>query len=302
MKKPPDLIIVGAHKAGTTWLHSLLNTHPQIEMSFPKEPHYLVRHSCQSRLHTGVFSSDDYYSLWNHASKESLTGEASVLYLPYAAEAIKTIEDEFCRSPRIIICLRDPISRARSAFLDESLKNPQEVESLFSDAIERELRRGPKKLDGHESPTLRYIALSHYAEGVRAFQRAFGVEHVHIVESQELFCDPELVMKRLYAFLSVSWDDSWRGVSAQNVGQIQWSSRIVRRIMKAGPAVATRRAVKGGFPALHAKARDASVNQLTGPVEKIDPTLHSRLRALFSDDVAEIQELVTCDLSHWLAE
>jgi hypothetical protein len=39
-KKFPDFLIIGAQKAGTTWLHRNLQTHPQIWMPKEKELHY----------------------------------------------------------------------------------------------------------------------------------------------------------------------------------------------------------------------------------------------------------------------
>jgi hypothetical protein len=39
-KKFPDFLIIGAQKAGTTWLHRNIQTHPQIWMPKEKELHY----------------------------------------------------------------------------------------------------------------------------------------------------------------------------------------------------------------------------------------------------------------------
>ena len=36
----PDFLIVGAQKAGTTWLHRNLRAHPQVWMPHDKELHY----------------------------------------------------------------------------------------------------------------------------------------------------------------------------------------------------------------------------------------------------------------------
>ena len=36
----PDFLVVGAQKAGTTWLYRSLRTHPQVWMPREKELHY----------------------------------------------------------------------------------------------------------------------------------------------------------------------------------------------------------------------------------------------------------------------
>lgn len=49
-----DFICIGAAKAGTTWLHRVLNNHPQVELPDFKEVHYFdqVQIGQKHRLNT----------------------------------------------------------------------------------------------------------------------------------------------------------------------------------------------------------------------------------------------------------
>ena len=38
----PNLLVIGAHKAGTTSLHRYLDQHPEVAMSRTKELHFFV--------------------------------------------------------------------------------------------------------------------------------------------------------------------------------------------------------------------------------------------------------------------
>lgn len=79
-----DFVIAGAHKCATTTLHDLLDCHSRIAMSRPKEPHELRPHPPPPQS-TGVWDRDGYSSIYP-AGRNSVRGESSVLYLPYAEE------------------------------------------------------------------------------------------------------------------------------------------------------------------------------------------------------------------------
>ncbi|MBR40512.1 MAG: hypothetical protein CMA89_01290 [Euryarchaeota archaeon] len=39
-----DVFLIGVPKAGTTWLSNILNQHPEICLSDPKEPNFVATH------------------------------------------------------------------------------------------------------------------------------------------------------------------------------------------------------------------------------------------------------------------
>ena len=120
----------------------MLDKHPGIEMSSVKEPHYLARRGLDGRLPDVVSDRVRYESLWT-GDPSLLRAEASVLYLLFAEEVMRTIRREFDGQPRVVVSLRNPIDRARSSYLDVRLKNPMEQAPTFEAAVAREICRGP---------------------------------------------------------------------------------------------------------------------------------------------------------------
>jgi len=125
-KKAPDFIIIGAQKAGTTWLWKMLDQHPGTSLPPQKEIHYFGSSELYSR------GDDWYFSHFNGLDSSKVIGEASTSYfygpLPYWHNKSDQIEiDESLpiipelisqKFPDIkfIVILRDPVHRAISAY------------------------------------------------------------------------------------------------------------------------------------------------------------------------------------------
>ena len=68
----PNLIIPGAAKSGTSSLHEYLNLHPDISMSFKKEPHFFT---LTEKYEKGL---GFYEGMWNENKKGKYYGLAYV--------------------------------------------------------------------------------------------------------------------------------------------------------------------------------------------------------------------------------
>ena len=89
-KRLPNFLIVGAAKSGTSSLHNYLNQHKDIFMPSynnkgmkVKEPRFLIKDLVEHRLHNGIWSWEEYQSLFDSVKKEKAIGESTVLYLYY---------------------------------------------------------------------------------------------------------------------------------------------------------------------------------------------------------------------------
>src|SRR6185312_3684389 len=122
----PNLLIVGAAKAGTTSLHALINRHPAAFMSELKEPRFFAYEGERPEAFGGpdahilissiVKTRSEYERLFAGVTDERVVGESSPAYLysPVAATRIReTIPDA-----KIIVVLRDPAERAYSHWVD----------------------------------------------------------------------------------------------------------------------------------------------------------------------------------------
>jgi hypothetical protein len=126
----PQFFVAGAMKAGTTYLCSILDAHPDVFISKPREPfffdrddyvtqaHFLAECRGEWRRFDWSCSRDalltDYERLFESADNHTLCGEGSTSYMasPKAARRIS----EVVPHARIIFLLRDPVQRAYSAY------------------------------------------------------------------------------------------------------------------------------------------------------------------------------------------
>jgi len=107
----PNFFIVGAQKAGTSSIYSLLRSIPGIYMSPLKEPNYFSPNSPTRPSH----DKKRYAGLFGGVTDEIAIGEASPSYL-WDPDSPKLIHDAIPKA-RIIISLRDPVQRAYSQYL-----------------------------------------------------------------------------------------------------------------------------------------------------------------------------------------
>ncbi len=198
---PPDFIIVGAQRCGTSSLYAYLAQHPLIAPAARKEVHYFDLNYAK-----GI---EWYRSQFPPKTDPGvLTGEASPYYLfhPLAGKRCAEAVPE----AKIIVLLRDPADRAYSHYHHEVRKGREELS--FEEALDCEEER----LAGERErliadPAYRsraYQSYSYQARGVYADQlevwiEGFGRERMLIVESERLFEDPAAEYPRVLEFLGL---------------------------------------------------------------------------------------------------
>ena len=115
----PNLLIAGAQKSGTTWLHKLLAQHPDIAMSERKELNYFQRPESVYRANW-----DRYLDNWAGAT-ERWRGESTPHYFwccqpPFGPrgmpDAALRIKERLGDDLTALVLLRDPVSRAVSGY------------------------------------------------------------------------------------------------------------------------------------------------------------------------------------------
>jgi len=120
MARKPNLIIAGAQKSGTSWLHAQLRRHPDIFMPQLKELNYFNRLTEKD--------TEDYLAHFKEAGEEKYVGEATPHYFwkriedwpwcePPGKYDVATEMHRFLNSDaQLIFSLRDPVSRAVSGW------------------------------------------------------------------------------------------------------------------------------------------------------------------------------------------
>lgn len=186
----PDFVIAGGVRCGTTALHYVLQNHPGVAMSHFKEPNFFVFEGDAldfpwrlpprreaAIVERSVVHASSYASLFAHASKGMLRGEASPYYLssPGAPKRM------FQADPRmkIIIILRHPLDRAYSHFIQHVRQGYYNF-SEFGDVLAEEhsaLRDGRPAISPGAVP---YIEGSRYSVNLHRFYAQFPAECIRV--------------------------------------------------------------------------------------------------------------------------
>lgn len=103
------LLVIGAQRCGTTYLHALLDAHPDITMARPARPEPKVFLSANVVQRGADWYRSTYFA---HATNESVLGEKSTSYLEDGAAATRAAS--VLGSAEIVVQLRDPVARAVS--------------------------------------------------------------------------------------------------------------------------------------------------------------------------------------------
>jgi hypothetical protein len=200
------LLVIGAQRSGTTYLHHVLDQHPEITMARPAAPEPKVFLSDALVERGARWYQESYFA---HATDERLLGEKSTSYLedPAASARVAQMLD----APLILAVLRDPVSRAVSNWRF-STDNGYETRPL--DEALRSNLDGDRDWDPRATSVSPYAYLQRgrYASYLEPWLERFGAD-VHVMFFEELTAD-DAAVRRLYADLGVD-----PGHRAERVGQ-----------------------------------------------------------------------------------
>ena len=105
----PNLFVIGAMKSGTTSLHRYLDLHPEISMSWEKEPNYFLPEGSPG-VDQRVNDRKAYLNLFD--SGMSVRGESSTSYSRYPQlTGVAAATAAAAPQARLVYLLRDPIER-----------------------------------------------------------------------------------------------------------------------------------------------------------------------------------------------
>ena len=286
-RRRPNFFIVGAPKCGTTSLADWLRRHPDVCMSWPKEPHYF---SPNRKLSFGALS--DYERCFGHARAGQLAiGEASThtIYYPDAVERMLGYQPE----ARFIVCLRNPIEMAFSyhVHLLRRLRQPVADFALAWDS--------PAPIFSYYHPTdvpardyyRSQCALgTHYAR----LRRAVPEGRLLTVLLEDLVADPARELRRVTDFLGIA--PSRKPLPKSNPARVPRSPRLRQSVefmkqLEQGigwPALFPIRYLIDRF---NLKALPAAAG--------LSPAMQTILATHFEPEIAKLEALLGRDLTRW---
>ena len=292
----PNFVIAGAARCGTTSLYYYLKQHPEIGFPDKKEPKFFSA-KAQNFPHNGpgdhtvdramVHDFGEYEKLFQNLGKTQLVGEASSDYLYYHKTSAEEMYSVLGDIP-IILCLRNPIDRAYSAY--NNLVRDQRETLGFEEALASEEKRLSENWDWMWA----YKAGGLYAEQVETFQHVFS--NVKVILFEDLKEDADAIVKELFDFLGV---DSQMQVDTST--RYSHSGKAKNKLVaflsnRANPvAFALRRfALKLAPRSFLEKIASRSLEQ-----EGMSAAARLQLKTYFEEDVKRLEKVLGQSLEVW---
>jgi hypothetical protein len=214
----PDFLVIGAQRAGTTWIHLLLRQHKALWLPPVKELHYfdkpevsrtvaddkelrrviLLALYAPSLWHfpylLGKRNQDWYARLFRRArAKGLITGEITPAYA--------TLDDEVWRriyamnkKIKLVFVMRDPVDRVWSSINNTAKKNRLNGELTLATALKRAHLSGP-------------VLRSDYPDTIRRLESIFPADQLYFCFFDDLRARPTEFARGLLDFLGVDSGD-----------------------------------------------------------------------------------------------
>jgi hypothetical protein len=296
----PNFFIVGAQKSGTSGLSAWLARHPQVFMSFPKEPGYLAflergypytdgygRRSPPSEY--VVTDQSKYVGLFAAAKPlQTVRGEASTWYfhIPGVAERIR----RFSEDARILVILRNPADRAYSAWC-HARRDGLEPCDHFAQALEMEEARGEVEF------LLRYRRMGMYSDSLAEYRAVFDSARLLVLFYEELLGEPTSLWRRLCSFLDI--DEAGAVPKRRRPNRSgQPRSRLAQSILGSHRLKSVALSILPDSAAFWIKEQLDEITLARFPA--MDQAIRDRLRDYYREDIERLASMTGRDLSDWL--
>jgi hypothetical protein len=274
----PNLVVVGAAKAGTTSLHNYLDLHPDIAMSEDKEMRFFSDPDCRSWI--GHYQ--DYFRADARYRGESTPQYTKWPLFPGVADRLA----ELAPDARLIYVVRDPIERLVAEYVEEA------TWGVMTGDIEDYLRDA-------DAPANVLVAPSRYATQLRELRRCFDADRILVVDLADLAEDPAKTLAAVFEFLDLpAIDPDEEALHPRNAWGFKGTHpawyRAVRR-----PALIqlVHRLPSDRIEQLRAFVR----RRISKPVERpeLSAETASRLRTLLEPEVAGLRDLTGQPFARW---
>ena len=232
----PEFIIIGSEKCGTTTLYYYLTQHPAIISSSTKEVHYFDTNYHGLWWYRSHFPTIFYKFFLRIFNKKIVAGEATPYYIYHPLVAKRIFND--LPKIKLIVILRDPISRAYSQYHDNKRKGQENL--TFEEAVEKENSRinGEKEkiINEKNYNSLSYWAFSYISKGIyheqlKKWFRFFPKEQFLILDTHNLNSNPQKVINQVFSFLGLP-DYKIKSDERKNVGKYEQMDLEVKKQLR----------------------------------------------------------------------
>jgi hypothetical protein len=222
----PNLIVIGAMKAGTTSLHHYLGFHPEIQMSEPKELRFFVAGGNWRR------GTDWYRSHFD--ARAPIRGESTPAYTKHPFfPGVPERMHEIVPGAKLVYLVRDPIERAVSQYIHNYARGTDRrpIDEALSD------------VEGS-----RYVQCSRYYMQLSQYLEHYPASQILVLAAEDLRNERGPTLTKVFDFLGVgssfdhpAFDQTRHASSAKRdktrIGVALSESKLARRVAPRAPSL-----------------------------------------------------------------
>lgn len=292
----PNLLGIGAAKAGTTWFADVLSRHPDVFVPPQKELNCLHYDDLDDRL-------EEYAEYFRGAEEARVRCDFSVRYLssknaPFAAARLAP-------DAKILAILRNPIEQVQSNYWHLVRQNFNQASPL---------KRMPDLFEALEMFPELLLEPALYAKHLTRWRSVFDPKYLFVIEYRDATARLPETLNRLWDFLMIEPPPGEIAASsgATREGRLGVRPRegILGRMyptlytgLARGPYQWLKRRVgvrqAENLKRLLRLRQSAEAIFFKAGYPKLDATGQRRLFDIFSDDIAQLCEMDLIDLSAW---
>ena len=272
----PTFLGIGVPRAGTTWLHTCLTSHPDVYMPIRrKEIRFFDRHFEQ-----GTEWYETFFCTADEAEAYRAIGEISPQYL-YCDECPDRIS-AMLPGVRLLVMLRHPVDRAYST---------------YGFTVQRANYRGTFAEFVESRPSV--LERGFYSRYLKHYLRRFERERILPLILEETTTDLETTRGKLAEFLDL---DASRFPPDAGGARVNRSSAPSLGAVSGFAVKAGRRMRRWGLEPAVDVARRLGIQRVLSkgrPLPPLDVELRSELSRSYLDEFDELEGLLGIDLGQW---
>jgi hypothetical protein len=275
-----------------------LQSHPQVFLTEPKEPHY---YSEDLAGHRTVVTREAYLRLFEDVkTQHSAIGEASVWYM-HSSHALQRVREEL-PAMRLVVMLRNPLEFLRSLHSDlvwicfDDVPNFERAWELCA-----ERREGKRISQLCQVPWfLDYESVGRLGSHVQRMLQVFPREQVKIMLFDDLRDSPQRVYEETLAFLGLDSDGrrEFPRVNAGKQNRSKWLAACRAAVVRSLPRKVVDFGKKLGLG--HVSQAVMQLNSRPANTQPLREPFRQELLDFFRDDIQLLGELLGRRLDQWL--
>lgn len=272
----PTFLGIGVQRAGTTWLHTLLNSHPDVYMpTRRKEIRFFDKY-----YERGLAWYSTFFCPPEEADRYQAIGEISTQY--YDSEGCAERICAVLPNSKLIIMLRHPVSRAYSQY--GFVVQRRNYRGLFRDF----LADHPKALEK-----------GFYSRYLKEYLRHFDRSQILALLFEDVFADVSKAKRAVADFLNIDVDKfpSSAANSKVNASTVPTHQSLYGFIVKTGRRL--RRWKLEPFVDFVMRLGIQKALSKGTSLQPLDEELKKQLSQLYQDEFEELVNYMQIDLSAW---